>query len=626
MKIFETNFQKGSLKDSISGELLTNNGAEFKQTWKGLSLSYKTWSASTPAKIPETGDFTIVVNFLYKSNKNRSILLWQYTSGATGRLLFVINQDISGSYNAWVGWLFINWTTTFNQNIETNMIEWNIYSWVIIKEWTNIKCYSNTILKASASFVWTILQTDLILLWDILANDSVDLFDVEVENNTISQPEINNLYKTFLARTALSTQTENFYYPKPDDLSNEDGLVAAYNFKPEGSIMTDVSGNGNQGTVNWPLSTVDGKAFDGVDDYIAVWQINYTSEVSFLLKMKIGTNNLYQRIFEISNWTNSFQLLRDRDVNKIVTKNSTFQGWFVSTGYNEDFPIWECTIWIISNSVLWTTRLFLNWIELTGLSWPMVAVGTRVFSTLGARWDFNPITYFNGKIIDLKIYSSSIAEQQIKDYHNARASQLALYEDFRYLPADWSNVCPLGRTQGTGLFKGVENAWLDGRSKALECTSSGTIAKQSKTAYGTWEFDIYKGTNINRIALHIIADRVGATSESEGYYFIVSSVGNRVFIVKNNIGSADILMSTANSYLQDNTTYRIKITRDTAGSFTSWIRGGSFGNSYTLIDVSGGTGTNPVTDNTHTTSNYMVTDIDVGDQISNINLTKWITR
>jgi hypothetical protein len=39
-----------------------------------------------------------------------------------------------------------------------------------------------------------------------------------------------------------------------------------------------------------------------------------------------------------------------------------------------------------------------------------------------------------------------------------------------------------------------------------------------------------------------------------------------------------------------------------------------------LVDVSGGSGTNPVTDNTYTTSNYLVVDNDAGDQVSKINI------
>jgi len=55
-----------------------------------------------------------------------------------------------------------------------------------------------------------------------------------------------------------------------------------------------------------------------------------------------------------------------------------------------------------------------------------------------------------------------------------------------------------------------------------------------------------------------------------------------------------------------------------ADTFATFIRGGNFGSSYTLVDTTGGSGTNPVTDSTYTTSNFFVTDLDAGDTISKV--------
>ena len=58
--------------------------------------------------------------------------------------------------------------------------------------------------------------------------------------------------------------------------------------------------------------------------------------------------------------------------------------------------------------------------------------------------------------------------------------------------------------------------------------------------------------------------------------------------------------------------YDIRITRSATGVFTSYIKGGAFAD-WTLIDPTGGSGTNPVTDNTHTTSCCATIDMDAGD-------------
>ena len=56
------------------------------------------------------------------------------------------------------------------------------------------------------------------------------------------------------------------------------------------------------------------------------------------------------------------------------------------------------------------------------------------------------------------------------------------------------------------------------------------------------------------------------------------------------------------------------------GTFAVFIKGGSFGGIYTLVDTTGGSGSNPVTDNTYKTSNFFVGDLDSGDKITNIKI------
>ena len=310
---------------------------------------------------------------------------------------------------------------------------------------------------------------------------------------------------------------------------------------------------------------------------------------------------------------------------------------------------------------------------------------------------------------------------------------------------------------GTGDYKVGELAAQDAVLKDLdigthflECTSAGTIATQSKQAYGTWEFDINKGADGNNYVIGIIQS--GLTVDS-GYRFRMSA-SDGVIRFQKDTGSIAI---TAASYIDINTDYRIKIARlksegvfkdietlqvsdcenmpatytydnftsngrygfdaertsvargiagtadeisivdtkkylvefDCQGTFTTsqtirlksafngtnssnevsfsngrnsiiltsiltttgvlefktegvcdftisgltirriydadtfavFIKGGSFGDTetgWTLVDTTGGSGTNPVNDSTYTTSAYMVADLDAGDLITNI--------
>lgn len=156
-------------------------------------------------------------------------------------------------------------------------------------------------------------------------------------------------------------------------------------------------------------------------------------------------------------------------------------------------------------------------------------------------------------------------------------------------------------------------------TKYLECTSSGIIAIPSKQAYGTWEFDII--VNVGGFAvLNFISDRNENINGSlgNGYTYILDGANKRLFLRLNNFGSNSNLFYTANNYISTNTWYRIKVTRTITGVFTVWVKGGTFGDTWTLVSTTGGFGSNPVTDNTYNASNYFVAVLNPGGKIANI--------
>lgn len=154
-----------------------------------------------------------------------------------------------------------------------------------------------------------------------------------------------------------------------------------------------------------------------------------------------------------------------------------------------------------------------------------------------------------------------------------------------------------------------------GNGLALVCDTAGIAYIASTQAYGEWTFDFSKSA-ASSFQLAFVDDNYGSAIDANGYRFY-SSGTEFLQLVHNGVA---VKWGTAASYIVADTWYSVKIVRASGtGVFTSYIQGGSFGTSWVLIDVSGGSGTNPVTENTVTTSVYFVFDLDAGDKVRRIN-------
>jgi len=284
----------------------------------------------------------------------------------------------------------------------------------------------------------------------------------------------------------------------------------------------------------------------------------------------------------------------------------------------------------------WTYELRYNGVVVatwTNNSTDFTAFQSSIASFLHAQ--LNTSRPFFGKTYYVRFYNELLSENKKKSLYEEflASSQLAvqtkdfyypnwaqdgdvyLYEDFRYANADWNKQLPLWWIPWTWNFKIWENAWLDWNSKVLECISTGTISLQSYQAYGTWEFDLDEWNNPR---IYIIKWNKELSAD---WYRFTKWWTWYIRILKGNT----VLFSTDVWYVTWVSNYRIKITRTTDWAFTMYIKGGSFGSSYVLVDVTWGSGTNPTINNTYTTSKFMLIDVDAWDQISNIKLTKWVT-
>lgn len=179
--------------------------------------------------------------------------------------------------------------------------------------------------------------------------------------------------------------------------------------------------------------------------------------------------------------------------------------------------------------------------------------------------------------------------------------------------------------RNTGTWKISTDTINDNNVKVLECVTAGTAYTQisqlfmdnNDAAFGTWEFWAYKALDSNLLNVQFLCDAIGNESAAGQDGYTLSLETNESIRFRESVnGTPSNKFLTGASYFSIATWYGYKITRSNLGVFTVYIKGGAFGDNWTIVDVSGGAGTNPVTDLTTTSAEYIVFDLDAGDKIA----------
>jgi len=170
----------------------------------------------------------------------------------------------------------------------------------------------------------------------------------------------------------------------------------------------------------------------------------------------------------------------------------------------------------------------------------------------------------------------------------------------------------------SGTWKVSEDTIDETPVKVLECVSAGVAAipvtslyqNQKEAARGTFEFWIYNatGSTIPRVGF-IANDKLSELSAGFSGY-TVRFEPNGVFSLYRRISGAGlILQATAPGYVPPAEWSKLKITVSTDGVFTTYLND-------TLVSLTGGAGSNPTTDTTHTASKFITFEPDAGDKIA----------
>lgn len=137
-------------------------------------------------------------------------------------------------------------------------------------------------------------------------------------------------------------------------------------------------------------------------------------------------------------------------------------------------------------------------------------------------------------------------------------------------------------------------------------------------AYGEFTFKMNPSTDV-LISTIFINDQISNYNGSDGNRYSLTFYNDDLYLIRKNDGGSNPIILFMESNVSILNWYEIKITRNSTideyvtgavGTFALYIRGGRFGNDYTLIAT--------VFDNTHTTTLYYVLDGVPGTMYSDI--------
>jgi hypothetical protein len=238
-------------------------------------------------------------------------------------------------------------------------------------------------------------------------------------------------------------------------------------------------------------------------------------------------------------------------------------------------------------------------------------------------------SYFNGEIAEVRLFKnktlSAIEVNNLFDkYKKAGIANFSLEGAPISVAARGGAIgqflenTPFQFGDATGRYSvSTDTVFGKANSKVISCSTAGLLYMPSTQAYGTWEFDLYKGNTASNTMVEFINNGITNidAAATRGYVFQFSATERGIVYRMNGSSAVSNVTVSDTNYIAMSTWYRLKITRSVTGVFTTFIL---LPTGWVLVPSVGG-GANPSTaDNTYTTSNYFVIDLDATDKIANI--------
>ena len=488
-KIFSADFRSGTFIDSVTKTVMTPTAVTLNKTDKGFAALFNGSTSvlnSNVSGIIGTGDRTIEIWFRTKStgvNSTALITDGQFlvrgsstnnllisNNASTGVIDYILTVANSYKLNTWHH-LIINRASDGTITPYIDLV--NVYDY-LLGDQTPV---------AGTNLIFGILQNN--------RKHNGDIALVRVYDTLLTEQERNRLYQEFLQSQPTEKPIRGFELVKPTDLSyqKDRGLLAAYNMKPNGSTLVDISGNGNNGTINGAVIQSKEGLFttDTTSNVlISAGPIITTNTYSVLGRIKINDLMASDGVLFSNGNTTTNEIIDSIGIKGGKLSWNYDTGGTYKAGATTDLPLnsYVDFAFVSDGGRSGVIKLYINGVEdtITSTEFYRSGAGSRLFARSSG-------TGFLGDCADFRIYNRVLSEQEIKDYHNSFIKPVIL-EDFNNYsvgetrPKEWQII--------SGEFEIKE----DTEKKYLECTSTGTIKiNHNTTTDADASIDYYDGAS-----------------------------------------------------------------------------------------------------------------------------------
>ena len=364
MKLFEVDFRKGTLIDSVNKIKGIATDVVFKKADKGNLINYDN---STDSKVSfgdldswdlGTNDFTIACAFRY--NKNDSVARHIFGKRGTEKDWLRIYIDASNEVV-----LEISITNGGIGISGPTLLPGKDYLVVATRKNGFVNFYVNNILVNSIACESSITNTGDVsfIKWRNETPSDIGVYYGLFYNHSITTQKINELYKEFLRSTPTEKEIKNIEYPKPTDLSSE----------VDSKVGIELVENTDFNIDSWWTKGTDWIISNGVAS------VNNTSGTTTYLK----SQNIY------------ITGKKYKTTIKVNSKTGSLLAYIGQAGIGQQLSIGLNNILINTNSEqLWIAAP-------NGTVAEIEYITSQEVSGLVAAYSFSPETVSNGKLIDI---------------------------------------------------------------------------------------------------------------------------------------------------------------------------------------------------------------------------------